>query len=194
LADPKLNNMKKIFFFLLAASLTTTLSAQTEAEMKAWQEYMTPGEVHKMLQKSEGTWNGEITMWMAPGQEPTKSKGTAKNEMILGGRYLQGVNKGDFMGMPMEGISLTAYDNAKKKFYSTWIDNFGTGIMTMEGTWDAKKKAIHFKGTMTDPMTGKDVKVRETFTFIDDNTQFMEMWMESNGKEFKSMEIKYTKG
>lgn len=185
--------MKKIFFFLLAASVTITLNAQTEAEMKAWQEYMTPGEVHKMLAKTEGTWTGEITMWMAPGQEPVKTKGTAKNEMILGGRYLQGVNKGDFMGMPMEGISITAYDNAKKKFYSTWIDNFGTGIMNMEGTWDAKKKAIHFQGTTVDPMTGKDMKVRETYTFIDDNTHLMEMWMEQNGKEFKSMEIKYTR-
>lgn len=190
---PKLNNMKKIFFFLFAASLATTLHAQTEAEMKAWQEYMTPGEIHKMLAKGEGTWTGEITMWMAPGQDPIKSKGTAKNEMILGGRYLQGINKGDFMGMPMEGISVTAYDNAKKKFYSSWIDNFGTGIMNMEGTWDPKKKAIHFTGICTDPMTGKDMKVRETFTFIDDNTHFMEMWMEHNGKEFKSMEIKYTR-
>jgi hypothetical protein len=35
--------------------------------------------------------------------------------------------------MPFEGISTLGYDNAKKTFFSTWIDNMGTGMMVMEG-------------------------------------------------------------
>jgi hypothetical protein len=38
------------------------------------------------------------------------------------------------------------YDNAKKKFVSTWIDNMGTGMMTAEGEWNPSKKSIEFKG------------------------------------------------
>ena len=44
------------------------------------------------------------------------------------------------MGMPFQGMSTMAYDNGKKTFMSTWIDNMGTGILETEGTYDAGTK------------------------------------------------------
>jgi hypothetical protein len=82
-----------------------------------------------------------------------------------------------------------AYDNAKKVFISTWIDNMGTGIMTMEGTYDSTSKTMTMKGKMVDPTTGKDCDVREVMTFVDDNTQKMEMYCTMHGKEMKTMEM-----
>lgn len=185
--------MKKLLFTAFAAFFAVHSFAQSEAEMKAWQAYMTPGEMHKRMAACVGNWKGDITMWMAPGAEPIKSTGAAKNEMIMGGRYLQSLNTGNFMGMPFEGNSLTAYDNAKKVFINTWIDNMGTGIMIAEGKWNPAKNAIEFSGKQTDPLTGKEMKFRETLTFNADGSQLLEMWMETGGKEFKSMEVKYTK-
>ena len=66
-------------------------------------DYMTPGSVHQMLAKSDGEWTAETTLWAAPGAPPTKSTGTAVNRMILGGRYQESKNTGNFMGMPFEG-------------------------------------------------------------------------------------------
>src|SRR6185503_5740932 len=43
---------------------------------KAWQEGMTMGEQHKMLAKSNGTWTGEVTMWMADGAPAQTSTST----------------------------------------------------------------------------------------------------------------------
>jgi uncharacterized protein DUF1579 len=166
--------------------------AQDE-QMKAWMTYMTPGPMHEMLAKSNGEWNEEVTMWMDPSAPPTKSTATCTNTMILGGRYQQSMSKGSFNGMPFEGTSTVGYDNAKKVFVSTWIDNMGTGIMFTEGKYDEKTKTINFGGNCVDPMTGKEMKVRETFKIIDDNNQFMEMFMTQNGKEFKTMEIKFTR-
>ena len=40
-------------------------------------------------------------------------------------------------------------------FVNTWIDNFGTGMMYMTGSWDEKSKVISLTGTMTDPISGK---------------------------------------
>jgi len=189
--------MKKIALTICTVLLTAicfNVSAQSETEMKAWMEYMTPGDVHKMLAKSDGEWNEEISMWMAPDAPPQKSNATCVNKMILGGRYQSSTHTGSFSGMPFEGISTVAYDNAKKKFITTWIDNMGTGIMVMEGTWDDKTKTLHSKGKQTDPMSGKDMDVRETFQIIDDNTQKIEMFMTNAGaKEFKSMEILLTR-
>jgi len=159
--------------------------------MKAWQAYMTPGEVHKILSTADGNWTFEASTWMAPGAPPEKSTGTATNKMIMGGRYQQSNYSGNMMGMPFEGQSIMGYDNARKVMQSTWIDNMGTGIMHLEGTVDHATRSINFAGTMTDPMTGKEVQVKEKFTWIDNNTQKMEMYDLRDGKETKTMEITF---
>jgi hypothetical protein len=178
---------------LLLLAVTTGIKAQDDAMMKAWQAYMTPGDVHKMIAKSDGAWNSEVTTWMKPGAPPEKSKSVCENKMILGGRYQQSTHKGTMMGMPFEGMSLLGYDNAKKTFTSTWIDNMGTGIMVMDGTWDDATKTINFKGKCVDPTTGKDMDVREVFKLVDDNNQFLEMYCTTEGKEMKTMEIKFSR-
>jgi hypothetical protein len=159
---------------------------------KAWIEYATPGEMHKMLAKSDGNWSGENTMWMENGGKPMISQSEVTNKMVFDGRYQVSNHKGNFMGMPFEGMSILAYDNSKKKFVSTWIDNMGTGIMNMEGDWNPSTKSIEFKGKMTDPSRpGKDCEVREVFTFVDDNTQKWKctdriLKQEKNLKQWKS--------
>ena len=189
-------------FMLFRVSLcaqTTDKSAEKakmdQEKMQAvWMEYMSPGPMHKMLAASNGTWKEEITMWMAPGAKPSTNVATCDARMILGDRYQQSIHRGEFDGMPFEGIGITGYDNSLKKFVSTWVDNMGSGIMYMEGDWNEKTKTIEFKGKMVDPMTGTMMPFRETFTFVDDNTQIMEMFMTVNGKEYKSMHIKLTRG
>ena len=163
--------------------------------MKAWMEYATPGEPHKVLAKSNGTWVGEVTMWMSPDAPPTTSTSTSTNKMVMDGRYQLSEFKGNFMGMPFSGMSTTAYDNAKKVYVSTFIDNMGTGIMKMEGPWDEASKTMTLSGTMIDPSNGRECDVKETFKIVDDNTQLMEMYGPDpkTGKQFKTMTIKLTR-
>lgn len=162
--------------------------------MKNWQDYMTPGDMHKEMAKWDGEWNGEVTMWMAPGVTEQKSSSVATNKMIMNGLYQQSTHTGNMMGMPFNGISTTAFDNHRKEFVSTWIDNMGSGIMVMKGPWDEATKTINMKGRMVDPGTKQDTDVRETFKIIDDNNQEMEMFVIApDGKEFKTMNIKFTR-
>lgn len=163
--------------------------------MKAWMEYATPGEPHKILAKSNGTWVGEVTMWMSPDGPPQTNTSTMTNKMVMDGRYQLSEYKGDFMGMPFLGMSTTGYDNVKKVFLSTWIDNMGTGILKMEGPWDEASKTISMKGKMIDPSTGRECDMRETLKIIDENNQLMEMYGPDprTGKEFKSMTVKLTR-
>jgi hypothetical protein len=66
--------------------------------------------------------------------------------------------------------------------------------MPLTGLWDAATKTISPTGKMVDPMSGKEVTVRETLKVIDDNTQVMEMFAPGpDGKEYKRMEIKMTR-
>lgn len=173
---------------------TKAIPMDSVAMQKAWNEYMTPGEAHKRLAADNGMWNDEITTWMAPDAKPMMNKSVADVKMILGGRYQQSRHTGNFMGMPFEGISTVAFDNASQEYTSTWIDNMGTGIMVMKGKYNETSKSIEFKGEMTDPMTKKVKPTREVVSFIDENTQKMEMFdVTPEGKEYKSMEIKMTR-
>lgn len=169
-------------------------SGNMDEMMKNWQDFMTPGKEHSMMETWNGDWVGHVTMWMAPGTDPTSSESFCTNNTVMGGRYQKSTFKGDFNGMPFEGEGTTGFDNIRKIFVSSWIDNMGTGIMYMEGKWDPKTMTINFSGKSTDPMSGKVSAVRETFQIIDEKTQLMTMYSPGmDGKEFKTMEMKLTR-
>lgn len=188
--------MKNLFITasaVLFVIISFHASAQTQDQMKAWTDYMTPGEVHKMMAKWDGKWKEDVTMWMQPGTPPTKSTATCVNKMVMGGRYQQSNHTGTMMGQPFEGQGTLAWDNARKMLITTWIDNMGTGIMYLEGPWDNATKSATFKGKTTDPTTGKEMDVKEIFTVVNDNTHKLEMFMTQDGQEFKTMEITFTR-
>jgi len=187
--------MYKLTFAAVALAVTLPLLSHSQStdDMKAMMAAATPGETHKMLARSAGNWTATVTMWMQPGAPPTTSTANATNEVIMGGRYLRQKATGTVMGMPFQGEGVTGYDNVKKQFVNSWIDNMGTGIMTMTGTYDEATKSITYTGSMADPMTGKDSPFREVWKFTDDNHQVMEMYYPMEGKEFKAMEISYTR-
>jgi hypothetical protein len=164
--------------------------------MKSMMEYGTPGKEQTMLAASSGTWNAETTMWMAPDAPPMVSKGVATTKMIMGGRYQQMTFKGDMMGQPFEGIATSGYDNARKVWTSSWIDNMSTGIMNMDGTWDESTKTLTSTGKMLCPANGKWCEMKEVQKMVDNNTQVMEMYGPDmkTGKMYKNMEIKLTRG
>lgn len=179
-----------------AENPTAAAVLDSATKMKNWMAYMTPGQMHKMMQSWDGTWDAELTSWYEPGLPPQISKGKAVNKMMYDGRYQLSTVTADMQGMPFEGTSIVAYDNAKKKFISTWFDNMGTGIMNMEGTWDEASKSMTLTGKGVDPSAGNDklMEMKEIFKIIDDKHQLMEMYCPGpDGKEFKMMEVKFTR-
>ena len=171
-----------------AALDTTSKPVDTAAMNKAWAAYMTPGESHQMLAKADGKWDAEISFYYNP-DSPSVNKAVCESKMILGGRYQQSSYTGDIDGMPFEGMNTLAYDNARKIFISTWIDNMGTGIMYMEGNYDDATKTMNLKGSATDVASGKDIAMREVFKIVDDKMHTMEMFETKEGKEMKTMSI-----
>ncbi|MDQ8003825.1 MAG: DUF1579 domain-containing protein [Pedobacter sp.] len=179
---------------ILDTDTTTSEPADSAAMMKAWEAYMKPGNEHQMLSKSVGNWEAAISFYAPDGSVASTSPGIkAETKMVLGDRYQQSTYKGDMNGMPFEGMNTIAFDNSKKVYISTWIDNMGTGLMYSEGTFNEAKKTMIFKGTATDASSGKQIPFREVFTIIDDNNQLMEMYDTKDGKETKTMSIKLTR-
>jgi hypothetical protein len=167
------------------------MTPEQKAQMDAWMKAMTPGKQHQDLAAKVGTWEGSVSMWEAPGQAPQVSQARAERTMGLGGRVMLDHWTGTMMGMPFEGLGMTGYDNVTGKYWTTWSDNFGTGVMTSNGTCDPDpKKGCSYGGSYIDPITGKDTKNRSQVSWPSADQERMEMFMAGpDGKEWKSMEI-----
>lgn len=162
--------------------------AMMEAMMKAG----TPGEAHKKIDAFSGQWNAKATFWPVPGADPMTMEGTSEARWVLDGRYLEQRFKGSFMGAPYEGLGYTGYDNVKKRYWTTWMDNMATGIMMSTGSVDGATWT--FSGTMPDPMTGKDMQSDSKIVVQDADRHVMEMWGPGpDGKMYKNMEIAYSR-
>jgi hypothetical protein len=163
-----------------------------KAMMDAWMKSMTPGEQHKKLEPFVGTFDVKVTSWMAPGAPPAESSGTAVDSWVLGGRYVQEMFDGQFMGQPFSGIGYTGYDNIKKAYVSTWMDNMSTAVMLTKGTMEGN--TMTSSGTMDDPMTGRQQSMQNKVTIADNDHHTMEMWGPGpDGKVYKMMEISYSR-
>lgn len=162
--------------------------------MKAWQAASTPGKEHERMAKMAGTWTAKVKAWMEPGKPPEETDGTSEMKMVLGGRFLQQTHSGTMMGQPFEGIGYTGYDNYKKRYVATWMDNAGTMILVMSGNYDKGGKTLTLTGTMDDMIARKPVTVRSVTHDVDADHQTFEMWMPGpDGKPMKMMEIAYTR-
>jgi uncharacterized protein DUF1579 len=176
----------------------------SQAEMmKQMMEMSKLNENHKLLADTAGSWSYTIKMWMNPdpNAKPQESKGTAVRKMTLDGHYLTGDYVGK-MNMPgpdgkmqsftHHGMGIEAYDNAKKKFVASWIDNMGTGIENSEGTFDPATKSWTYRSEM-EPIPGMKMQVREVIKLTDKNHMTLEWYETANGQEKKTMEIAYTR-
>ncbi|MCH8005888.1 MAG: DUF1579 domain-containing protein [Planctomycetes bacterium] len=171
------------------------MSAEDQAMMEAYKSYGTPGEPHARLVKKAGNWNIAVKMWHSPDMEvPEESTATSRIKAIMGGRYILEKVKGEAMGMPFEGLGISGYDNLTKKFIGVWVDTMSTGIIHSEGTPAQYGDIINFEGTHPDPLRGKYVKSRSVErTISDDKFIFTSYKTSDDGREFKGMELTYTR-
>ena len=169
--------------------------------MKQMMELSKTGENHKLLASMAGTWSYTVKFWLTPGAPAQESKGTAVRKTIMGGRYLTGEYTGKtqmpgpdgkMKDMEFKGMSTDGYDNVKKKFVGTWVDNMGTGIMNSEGAYDPATKTFAYTGEY-EPMPGMKTKVRMVVKMIDQDHQTFENYEDRGGQEVKTMEISYTR-
>ena len=184
-----------------ASSPAASSMAPTADEMKQMMELAKLNENHKLLASTAGTWSYTVKMWMDPNGKPTESTGTATRKAIMDGRYVSGEYTGKFkmpgpdgkvQEMNFIGMSMDGYDNVKKKFVSGWVDNMGTGIMTMDGTYDAATKTFTYTGEY-EMMPGMKEKVRQLIKMPDATHMTMEYYEDRGQGEAKTMEINYTK-
>jgi hypothetical protein len=169
------------------------MTPEQKAEMEAYMKAGTPGAPHKALAATVGTYDVKAKSWPAPGAPAMEEAGTATRSMALDGRVLVEEFKGSMMGAPFTGHGMRGYDNVTGKHWSTWMDSMSTGLMLSEGTCDAKNVCT-FTGSWNDAVKKAPVKARMTSRWTSPTTEVFEMYgPDRTGKEFKMMELTYTK-
>jgi Protein of unknown function (DUF1579) len=179
----------------------------SEADMKKMMAQMTElaklNENHKLLGDLVGTWTYTVKMWMNPdpSAKPEEYKGTAVRKPMMDGRFfvIDVTGKMEMPGpdgkkkeMTFKGMGIEGYDNVKKKFIGTWVDNMGTGIMMSEGTYDPATKTFTYTGEY-EGIPGMKTKIREVMKIVDKDHHNFEWYEDRGGQEAKTMEISYTR-
>ncbi len=194
-----------LLLFPAGAALATTLPGFQEkkaapavapkddpATMKMM-AFATPGPSHKALDVKVGKWSAAVQMF-EPGSEPSRSTGTSEIKWAMGGRFLQETFTGEFMGQPFHGEGRIGYDNLKKKYVSSWLDDAGTGIYFSEGSFDAASKTFTFTGEMPDTNAGKYVKSHSTEKWVDNDHFTVHSYVPGpDGKDFLMMQLDYAR-
>lgn len=177
----------------LAQEGAPEMTPEQKAEMEAYQKAGTPGAPHQQIAKAVGAYNLAIKSWHTPDGPPMAETGTATRTMALDGRVLVEDINATMMGQPFTGHGMHGYDNVTGKHWSTWNDSMSTGLMVSEGTCDAAG-ACTFTGSWNDPVKKSKVNSRMTTKWTSPTTEVFEMYGPGkDGKEFKMMEITYTK-
>ncbi|MFN2507861.1 MAG: DUF1579 domain-containing protein [Chthoniobacterales bacterium] len=176
-------------------------AAEMQQMMAQMMELAKPGENHKLLAQLAGDWTYTVKMWMDPSGKPQESKGTSSRKAIMDGRFFVTDTKGSFQ-MPgpdgkmkdfnFTGMAIEGYDNVKKKFVSSWIDNMGTMIMPSEGTYDPASKSFTYTAEC-EIMPGMSMKIREVIKVVDNDHHTFEWYEDRGAGEAKTMEISYTR-
>ena len=169
--------------------------------MALMMEMAKPGEPHKHMQHLVGTWSYQVKWWMSPESSPSESSGTTVTRSVMDGRYLVSDHTGKMQmagpdgkmaDMEFKGMAVEGYDNAKKKYVASWIDNMGTGIMNLEGNYDPSTKTLTYFAEY-EPMPGVKMKIREVLIHKDNDHHTMEFFEDRGGKEVRTMQIDYTR-
>src|SRR5262245_12291513 len=124
----------------------------------------TPQKEHEWLQQLVGEWETEAEMVVAPGQPTVKCKGT-ETVRTLGGLWILGEHKGDFMGVPVNGVMTVGYDQQKKKFVGTWVCSMCEQMFQYEGSLSGNVLTLETEGP--NPTTGKTAKMRDVMEVKD---------------------------
>ncbi len=184
-----------------AATKAPAENQPSEDDMAKMMALAQPGENHKVLAQLTGSWKYQVKYWMSPSAPPTESAGTSTCKPLMGGRYFQSDATGVFHvpgpdgqthDLDFSAMWIDAYDNMKRKFVSSWIDNGGTGLTILEGSYDPASKTFTYT-TEEEMMPGVKTQVRETIQILDHDHHVLEWYENHGGKEVRTMEISYTR-
>ena len=96
------------------------------------------------------------------------------------------------MGLPFEGMNTIAYNTLDKEWDMSWMDTFGTGLMT--GTGNREGNTLTFTANFTKMFGEGDDVFKLVTEVVDKDHHHMTMsMMAEGGEEVKWLRVDYTR-
>jgi hypothetical protein len=208
--------MKRLIISIIFSALITTLTfaqilkdslANDDDFYNKMLEFSRPGKYHQLLADLVGSWTFTGAFFSEnpnpdSNKEVFKFTGTLVRKPFANGRFFiaEGTGHGKLQ-MPIQdgkmkevnekSIETMGYDNVKKKFIRTYINNhIGSDISYSEGNYDSTANTITFysEGEL---IPGMKLKTQELFIILNKDHYRIEDYNEQNGKYVKATEINY---
>jgi len=169
-------------------------------------DYSRPGKYHQLLEELVGNWKfeGSRLEWIdsVTSKEVMKLAGSLTRKSFADGRFFIAeittaakiqlpVKDGKMITDYAKAIQLEGYDNVKKKFQLSYINNhIGSDITFWQGTYDSTTRTISFYSSIAD-IPGQEINIRFDFVFNDKNHYQWNYYSEQNGKYIKDTEMNF---
>lgn len=186
--------------FVLSATLGTgqTTDKKDSKDKKDPQQSVEPksgpGEGQKHLAKFVGEWTVEKKFYPRGGGEPSVTKGTCKQEMIHGGRFLKSEFTFEGPNGTTTGTGVIGFEPDTGKFTSSWIDSRQTRMSFRKSPEKFAGEKIDLVGVA---LAGEPEarKSRTTTTLEDDGRTIVhkQYSIAADGTERPVMELKLTR-
>lgn len=183
-----------------ATGMPAGMDPKMAEAMQRMEAYGALNENHAYLKQFEGEWECRSKWWMTEGATPIENTCTSTAKVSYDGHFLIEKYTGTFsMGpgtpaQPFNGMATMGYDNHRKQFVNTWIDNWISGVYLEYGSASEGGKVFTFEGENYCCFNDKICKSKSMITFVDPNTRTMEMWGPGlDGKVYKAMEMTFTR-
>jgi len=176
----------------LVASLVLVAFAVTPIAAQEMPEMPTPQKEHQWLERLVGEWETSGEIYTEPGQPPINATGS-ESVRSIGGFWIVGDVKGDFLGQQYNAALTLGYDPEKKKYIGTWVDSMSSYLWQYTGTVDEAGNSLTLESRGPCPKRpGEMANVKEVIEIKDDDTRtFTSSMQEPDGTWTKLMTINY---
>jgi hypothetical protein len=188
--------MKNALIAVLFIGIAVTATAQDNDQFKQLLAFSAPGKQHEVLGRLTGHWTF---------QDAKRSfvKGTLDRKPIYEGRFFLVEITGGKLPIPVangqmketnyQGMQLEGYDNVKKVFVTTAINNhIGSDMEMQTGSYDPAANVFTYEGE-TELLPGTTTKNRRVLTIVDADHYTEEYFELKNGNAEKVRELRYSR-
>ncbi|WP_426671503.1 DUF1579 family protein [Mucilaginibacter sp. McL0603] len=201
----------KSMLIVVIALITIPAFAQDKKDTSANGDevfYSRPGKYHQMLGELVGSWTfkGSRFDWVdsVTSKVAMELNGSLVRKPFADGRFfIAEIITRDKIQLPIqdgkmvegygESIQTEGYDNVKKKFQISYINNhIGSTLNFWEGVYDSTSRAITFDSEMENA-PGIKMKIRFIFMFNDKDHYKWEYYIEQNGRYRIADEMHFTR-
>ena len=91
----------------------------------------------ELLNSLVGTWEGTCRTWFTPGELADESMITGEIRPMLEGQFCRHTYESTIEGRPRHGEEVIAFNSVRKKFQTTWVDDFHMNYAIMYSEGDA---------------------------------------------------------